>query len=524
LALNPNDFGRRSDFLLVTGRLAQGATLQSAQAEMTGIAKRLEEKYPASNAGWTVELIGLREQMAGRIRALLLVLTGAVAFILLIACANVANLCLARATARSREMAIRTALGAQRSRIVRQLVTESVLLALIGGAIGALLAVWGVGFIQALSPEGIPRFNEASVDLKVLGFTAILSVVTGILFGVVPAIEASRNEPQSALKEGTRAGASLARGRLRSAFATLEIGLAMTLLVGAGLLVRTLVELNHVEPGFDAKNLLTARIALPEATYGDDEKVQAFYTKVLDEAASLPGVLGTGATSNVPLVGGNYLSFLIEGVPEPAPEVVQDAEVFNVTSGFLPTLRIPVVQGRGFEAQDREGSLKVAVINQTLARRYFPGQDPIGKRMTLGDPKKPESWRTVVGVVGDVRNASLQELPYPQMYLPNAQATRLTMTLAIRGNGSPMALAPALRDIVRGSIRRCRCFRFSRWRRSCLGRSRHRDSSRSWACSSGWWPWFWPRSESTASWLTRSGSDSRNLESAWRWAPSAATF
>jgi putative ABC transport system permease protein len=450
MALDPAKAGRRSDFLTVVGRLASGLTQSQAQSELSAVMRRLEEQYPDSNAGWGVELQPLHEYLVGESRTALLVFAGAVGFVLLIACANVANLLLAQATARSREMAIRTAVGAGRGRIVRQLLTESVLLSLVGGVLGVLLAIWSLELLTTLRPEAVPPFAKAGVDGRVLGFTLGLSLLTGLLFGLGPALQAARPELQSVLKEGGHSASEGPRGgRLRSMLAASEIALALVLLVGAGLLLKSFVQLLRVDPGFDPSNTLTVRLNLAASRYPEQEQRAAFVRALLERLAALPGVEGAASANAVPLVEGSYLSFLIEGRPEPPPEAVQDTEFFRISPGYLGLMRIPLLQGRDFTDRDELQAQRVALINQTMARRYFPNESPLGRRVTLGDPQDPASWMTIVGVAGDTRNRGLDQEAYPQLYAAQAQMPRLGLTFVLRAADDPLALVPAVRATVR---------------------------------------------------------------------------
>jgi putative ABC transport system permease protein len=449
LAMDPAQAGRRSDFLLVLGRLAPGVSHEAAHSEMAGIMRRLEETYPQTNAGWGIEILSLHDYLIGSSRTALWVFAGAVGFVLLIACANVANLMLTRATARSREMAIRTAVGAAPWRIVRQLLTESVLLAFVGAALGVLLAVWSLELLVYLRPEAVPPFAKVGVDLRILGFTLGLTVLTGLLFGMVPALQAARPELSTVLKEGGRSGSAGARrGRLRSGLAAAEIALALVLLVGAGLLLKSFVRLTHVDPGFDPRGILLAQLNLPASSYAEDAKLTAFSRGIHERLGALPGAEAAALTSSVPLVGGAYYSFRIDGEPEPPPQTVQDAESFVVSPGYFGALRIPLLQGRDFDAVlDAEQAPRAAIVSQTLARRYFPDADPIGRRISTEGPRE-EAWMTIVGVVGDTRNRGLGEDVYPQLYAPLAQVPRRSMTLVVRTPGDPAALSGAVRAAV----------------------------------------------------------------------------
>jgi putative ABC transport system permease protein len=445
--------GRRNDFLQVIGRLAPGATPEGARVELATIARRLEAEYPASNAGWGVELIGLQERIVGEIRPALLVFLGAVALVLLIACANVANLMLVRVAAREREVTIRAALGASRLRLLRQFLTESVLLALAGGILGLGLAVWGVDALRALEPGTVPRLQEIRLDARALAFALVLSTGTGLLFGVVPAIRALGFDLRGGLAEGGRALAGArAAARTRNALVLAEVALASVLLVGAALLLRSFVGLQRVDPGIAVDGILTARVTLPRSRYEDPARQVAFADALLDRARALPGVssaaLGSGAPVDDALP---YWAFAMAGVEQPPPEVVQDAVVYRASPEYFPTFGLPLIRGRLFEAGDRADQTPVAIVSQGLAQRYWPGRDPIGSRITFGDPGDSTSdWMTVVGVVGDVRQDGAVSPAYPQIYVPFAQLSNRSIVVALRTGRNPLALVAPLKQVLAG--------------------------------------------------------------------------
>ncbi|HET7623326.1 MAG TPA: ABC transporter permease [Gemmatimonadaceae bacterium] len=442
--------GRRADFLAVVARLKTGTTMEQAQAQMTTIGRALEAQYPASNTGWSPELVSLEEQLVGDIRPALLVFMGAVGLVLLIACANVANLMLMRAAAREREMAIRAALGAGRKRIVRQMLTESTLVALLGGALGLLVAVWGVSSLRAAQTTPIPRFDEAGVDGRVLAFTLVLCLGTGLLFGLAPALRLVSGRTQGSLREGARgASGGIGVNQLRGALVLGEVALAMVLLVGAGLLIRSFNRLSNVDPGFDSHSVISAQIVLPRVRYAEGNSQLAFFDQLLQTTRAMPGVESVALTSDAPLSGGgNYLSFEIAGRPPAAANTVQDAEVLVTGPDYFHTLRIPLRTGRTFTAQDDARATRAVVINSAMARRFWSNGDPIGARITLGDPADSSSWRTVVGVVGDVRQNALSDEPYPQLFLPLTQTPQRAMLLLARTTGSPTSLAGPIRRAV----------------------------------------------------------------------------
>ena len=445
--------GRRNDFLQVIGRLAPGATAETAQVELATIARRLEAEYPASNAGWGVELIGLHERIVGEIRPALLVFLGAVALVLLIACANVANLMLVRVAARERELTIRAALGASRRRLVRQLLTESVLLALAGGVLGLGLAVWGVSALRALEPGTLPRLDEVRLDARALAFALVLSVGTGLLFGVVPAVRARRFDLRGGLAEGGRAlSGARSAARTRSALVLAEVALASVLLVGAALLLRSFVGLTRVDPGVSVDGILTARVTLPRSRYDDPARQVAFADALLDRARALPGVASAALGSAAPVDDAvPYWAIALAGVEQPPPDVVQDAVVYRASPEYFHTFGLPLIRGRLFEAADRADRTPVAIVSQGLAQRYWPGRDPVGSRITFGDPTdSATSWMTVVGVVGDVRQDGAVSPAYPQIYVPFAQLSNRSVVVALRTGRNPLALAAPLKQALAG--------------------------------------------------------------------------
>jgi len=450
LAADYDKQNRRADYLNVVGRLKTGVMLQQARAEMEAITQRLEREYPNSNTGWRPIVMPLHERFVGDIRPALLVLLGAVCFLLLIACANVANLMLARSTARQKEIAIRAALGARRGRIMQQLLTESVILGLSGGTVGLLFAFWGIEFLTSLSPGRIPRINEITVDSRVLLFTLGVSLVTGIVFGLLPSLHASTPNLIETLKEGGRSSAAgTSGGRLRSVLAATEVALALVLLIGAGLMARSFLRLQEVNPGFYAKHVLTVGFFLPSTKYKDGPSIVSFYSDLVSKAESLPGVVSASAIDTLPLdAGGNVLGFVIENrLPQSPSENTADAEVRIVTENYFRTMEIPLLRGRLFESQDGADAPTVVVINQTMANRYFPGEDPIGKRITLGNPQSGP-WMTIVGIVSDTRHEALTAEPYSQMYGIYTQSPRRALNLVLRTSGDPVNLVTALRSRV----------------------------------------------------------------------------
>jgi putative ABC transport system permease protein len=449
LPIDPNKLDPGPHYLSVVGRLKPTVTLAQAQAEMSAIAARLSEQYAEKNAGHGVKLELLRDVVVGDIGPALFVLLGAVGFVLLIACANVANLLLARVGVRQKEIAVRTALGASRLRIVRQLFTESMMLSVGGGAAGLLIAVWGVNWLVSLAPKTIPRVHEIAVDPRVICFTLLISVATSLLFGLAPALQASRPDLTGALKEGGRGSAGLLRNRLRSALVISEVALSLVLLIGAGLMIRSFAKLNQVDPGFNPDRVFTAGVSLLRSKYPDDERVASFYSQLLERAAATPGIESAGAISDLPLLGSNTSdSFTIEGRPPVAKQEEPSTEYHVVTPRYFESMGIPLLAGRDFAGTDTKQSPNVVVINQTFARRHFAGESPLGHRLRLqGQERDP---LLIVGVVGDVRQLGLDKQPVPEAFVPFLQdplseTYQRSMTIVARTKSAPGAVAGSLR-------------------------------------------------------------------------------
>ncbi|HVG21091.1 MAG TPA: ABC transporter permease [Blastocatellia bacterium] len=439
---------RGAHFLEGIGRLKPNVSLEQAQAEMDSIAGGLEEQYPDTNAYDGVALSPFHLNLVAEYRPALLAMFGAVACVLLIACANVANLLLARATVRHKEIAIRAALGASRWRVVRQLLTESVLLALAGGALGMLLALWGTEALVGLIPEEVPRLSEISIDRWVLGFTLLVSMVTGVVFGLVPAMQASKIDLSEAMKDGGRT-TSGRRMRLRNSLVVVEIALALVLLVGAGLLARTFMKLQQVDLGFDARNVLTASVELPDARYPRPRQQSDFFAQLVERVGTLPGVVSASAIQPMPL-GGNSIatSFELEGVTYQKGER-PGTSVRTVNLDYFRTMKIPFIKGRDFTPRDDTQSQAVAIINESFARLHYPDEDPIGKRVKPGISVGGQPpWREIVGVVKDVKHSSLSRESGAELYLPHAQLPFSSMSLVVRTEGDPRAVAKAVQAEV----------------------------------------------------------------------------
>jgi putative ABC transport system permease protein len=450
--LYPNSKERRNNrYVKGIGRLKPTTTIAGAQSQIDTISARLAQQYPETNGGWSARLKGLQAWTTKDVRTSLLLLLGAVGFVLLIACANIANLLLARASARRKEIALRTALGAGRWRIIRQLLTESLLLAALGGAVGLALSLWLTKLLIAISPADVPRLDEVGLDVRVLGFTVGVVALVGLLFGLAPALQVSKTDLNDVLKEGGRGSSEgHGRNRVRALLVVSEIALSVLLLIGAGLLVKSFVLLRDVNPGFDPENVLTMRVALFDPRYYRDIQLQpAFFRELTGRVSALPGVEAAGATLSLPLGGSNYgvgRAFVREGRPLAIEEALQ-TEYFVVTPDYFKTMRIPVKSGRSFTDRDTAQNPQVIVVNESLARRIFAGEDPIGKRITAWpDEKIP---REIIGVVGDVKSRKLGAETGYQIYVPYAQdAGWGTLSLAVRTKGDPEALIAAVRGAI----------------------------------------------------------------------------
>ena len=443
-----NRFGH---YLNVIARLKSGATLQQAQAEMNNIAGQLQGQYPESNKDLSVRVVSLNDQVVGNFRVSLLVMLGAVVFVLLIASANVANMQLARAAERHKEIAIRTALGAGRWRIVRQLVTESLLISLTSGVLGLLIAVWGIRLLIALSPADLPRVKEVSVDFRVLGFTLAVSVLTGILFGLLPALQASRPQLNERLKSGGRSAmGGVGRQRVRGALVVAEIALSLMLLVGAGLLIKSFLRLQAVNPGFNSENVLTMQLDLNGPNYKKGSQVIAFHDQLLERIKRLPGVQYASTRSFVPIASDASFAYLLFQIEGRQPDTAEGSVAYYnaISPDYFQTMMIPLRKGRSFSDRDVRGSENVAIVNETLVRRYFGNEDALGKRITLEDHPKEADWITVVGVVGDTKPRELHSEAVAELYMPFDQQPEPGMALMIRSANIDAGVAAAVRSEV----------------------------------------------------------------------------
>ncbi len=437
--------------LRTIGRIQDGVTQTQAQSELANIQQRIERDHPSDYSSTGIALRPLHEQFAGAIKPVLFLLFGAVGFVLLIACANVANLMLARTASRKKELAVRLALGAGRSRILRQILTESMLLALFGGALGVLLAMFGTRWLISLAPGTIPRIEQVELSPVVLAFALVVSFLTSILFGLMPALTAGRTDLQRVLKQGGR-GIGVSNRWLRNGLVVTDVALAMVLLAGAGLMLKSMARLLEVPSGMSPENVLTMKLSLfgPEFSGPDgNTRTLATFRQALERVTSLPGVKAAGAVSQLPL-GGDFDMYgvLIKDKPIANPEDAPGAFRYGVTPGYIEALGIPVRRGRTITTQDDEKTEPVVLINELFAARIWPGEDPLGKMVRIGGPKRP--WRTIVGVVGNVRHEGLDEPQRLQLYVPEAQwfDPDSDMVLAIRTNGDPAAIATAGREAI----------------------------------------------------------------------------
>ena len=458
LALAPDQFSdraRTNEFLTLVARLKPTVTVERARSDLTTFASQLRAQFPEAYArDWTLKLTPMNEKVSGRIRPALLVLLGAVGFVLLIACANVANLLLARAASRIKEVAIRSALGARRRDLLRQLLVESLMLAVVGGMLGLGLAWLGVKGVIALKPTNVPRITELRIDGLVALFTLGVSVATGLLFGLAPALQTSRTNLQETLKEGGRGATADRSGHaLRRVLVVAEVALALTLLTGAGLLIKSLTLLQNVNPGFDARNLLTFRLAIPSAKYRSDTARIQYFDRALEAVRAVPGVTDVGIASVLPFSGGwSTGSFRVEGYQPPAGQPGPWGDQRIASPGLFTTLRVPLLKGRLFTEQDGASGPPVVIVDEEMVKRYWPNVDPIGKRITFANPERDSAvtWRTVVGVVGHTKHEGLDAENRVQLYHPYRSGVGGGMRFAVRTAGDPNRALPAIRSALYG--------------------------------------------------------------------------
>ena len=450
---NPGPDLLRRDNMIFSGiaRLRPDVPEAQVNAVMAGIAQRLEQEFPESRQGWSNRIVGLRDYVVGRqMRSTLLILLAVVGCVLLIACVNVANLLLARAASREREMAIRLALGANRGRLIRQLLTESLLLALVGGGAGFLLAVWGVDLLKSVAPGDTPRLAQVQVDLGVLAFTLAASLATALVCGLIPALQSSRTDLQQALKESSRSATGGKRSQLvRNALVVSEIALSLVLLIGAGLAIRSFMRVQQVDPGLQVERLVTMQLNSPSARYPDQARVIAFYKNLIASVESGPGVESAAASSALPLGGGGFYlgrSFLIEGQPEPPASSDYQAQWNVITPGYFATTGMRLLSGRDFDEHDRADSTKVTIINATLARQMFGDASPLGKRIRSW--RDENELREIVGVVEDVRYYGRDDKLRGLVYVPHTQNSWRSMALTVRTHDDPVSAVGAIRGQI----------------------------------------------------------------------------
>lgn len=445
-----DDAKRDERHLRAIARLKPGATIEQARSELGIIAQRLEQDHTETNKNRGVSLVTITDDIVGSIRPTLLMIFGAVVFVLLVACANVANLLLARSTVRYKEITIRAAIGAARTQLVRQLLTESLLLGIVGGAVGLLLSIWGTALVASAGAKINPMFRDIHVDARCLMFTIGVSVLTGLIFGLAPALEISRPNLTESLKEAGRgSGAASSRNRMRSFLVVSEVAITLVLLVCAGLLIRTVVRLRNVQTGFDSTNILTMTIGLPSIKYPKPENQIAFFKQLSERLTAVPGVKAAGITSVLPL-SDNFdgRGLLVEDQPKPRGEEI-DVDLYVTTPGYQKAMQIATLKGRSLTDEDTAESAKVALINQTMAAQLWPNQEPLGRRIKFpGSADNPQPWRTIVGVVTDVSQYGLDQKPPMQMYLPHSQFPTGFNTIVVKTAGDPAAMIGAVRSEI----------------------------------------------------------------------------
>jgi putative ABC transport system permease protein len=449
IGLPPEARTPRGRWIWVAARLKDGVSFAQAQDDMARVSSELTRMFPSFDTGWTSRVIPLREELTGDVRPALMVMLGAVGFVLLIACANVGNLVLARATGRQRELAVRAALGAGRGRLMRQMLSESVLLSFLGGAAGLLLAWWAVVALRTSVAERLPiqRLEAVGIDGRVLLFTVAAALVSAALFGVLPAISAAGARLTDSLKDGGRGGSASRGARVRSAFVVIEVALALVLLVGAGLLVRSFVALLRVDPGFDPSHTLTVKVSLPQAKYARPAQEKDFFDRFFTRIEALPGVRAAGGTSYLPMNGlGAATGFAVVGQPKPRPGEEPVCDVRVITNDYFQAMGVPLLRGRLFDSRDRGENVRRVIVNDTLARKYFPNEDPIGKSIVVewNDPGPDE----IVGVVGDVRGRDLETEPRGTIYWPPSRFVYPFMTVAVRTSTDPGAAAASVVSVL----------------------------------------------------------------------------
>lgn len=445
------DFARKARFLYVVARLRKEVGLEQAQTQMNSIANQLEQAYPDTNAGWGVKLIPLVEETVGNTGRVLIILLGAVGFVLLIACTNVANLLLARAVVREKDLAIRIAIGARRPQLIQYLLIESLLLALISGVIGFFLSIWMIHFLVSLAPSDIPRLTEVSIDSRAFAFTSALSLLTGVILGLTPWLAVAKPDLSCLLKEGSQRLSGGKRGnRMLKVLMIVEVALALVLLTGAGLMIKSFIRLQNADPGFNSTNVLTLKISLPSSKYSEASKQRTFFKQVLEQIDALPTVENSSAITELP-IGGSNSAFPVSVEGQPPASGEQSIAFYNAISpNYFRTMGIPLMNGRYFDANDEgESSPKVVIIDKAMVNRFFPDEDPIGKRLIVASGK-PTLYE-IIGIVKTIKFHGLdQNGTIPAMYVPYLRFPQARMTLVIRSTAAPTRLASAVRDVVRG--------------------------------------------------------------------------
>ncbi len=479
---------RSSRSFWIVGRLAPGTSAAQAQAEIETINAQMRREHSdnySQDNSFGGDVLSLQDLAVAGMRPALLILLGAVFLVLLIACANLTTMLLARAAAREREIAIRVALGAGRLRLLKQVFTESVLLALIGGAAGVLLALWGVELLKTIGAQTVPRLHEVNIDLAVLGVTLAICVGTGIIFGLAPGLASSRPELTEALKEGGRGSTvGTRRNRLRNGLVIAEVALALVLLSGAGLLIKSFARLQNVNPGFNPRNALTFEISLPKMQYSDDASIVRFNNEAQRRIAALPGVQAAGFSTILPLAGTNSdSSFAIEGRPSDKNNPSPDEERREVSPDYFRALGTPLIRGRFFTDADNADAPLVIIVNQTFAKKFWPNEDALGKRIVMGSMSADPKWITIVGIVGDMRHFGLDVDPKPEMYVPFAQSAYFTTIYVVRSNQDPRILFQRFGAKSRQSIQRC-LWRMCAHSRTSLAIRSRRDGFRSFCSES----------------------------------------
>lgn len=448
LSFDPTKLNRGSHSFQVIGRLKPNVTAGQAAAELDTIGGRLAQQYPDTNTGWASAFVELNEFIVGQNRQILYILLATVAFVLLIACANVANLLLARSAARQKEIAVRASLGATRANLIRQLLTESIALSLIGGILGLILAYWGTNILVAYIPANL-YLDKVGIDGTVLGFTLLLSILTGIIFGLAPALQISKADLNETLKEEGRGSTTRHGKRLRSFLVVSEVALALVLLIGAALLIRSLMTLQAVDPGFKKEGALTMQIGLPRSRYPQGPQQAVFFQRLLEQVKGAQGIESAGLINYLPLGKSNAnITFTIEGRQPASPTDVSFAGYRIASPDYFRSMAIPLLSGRAFTDQDTDGAPEIVIINNTMAKRFWPDEDPIGKRLKFGNYQSNNTWRTVVGVIGDVKHFGLNAKFEPEIYTPFQQDPASSMTLVVRTQGAPLNSVNTLRSEV----------------------------------------------------------------------------